>query len=83
MPEEPLFAGAFMCERVLRETDGANSAIRIVDRVRSVGIGLEPPEVMPPLALRLALVMGVYGHRAERTGARPRNTPCPRVSDVR
>lgn len=66
-PGPPLLAGAFICERVLSEVDGTHSAIRIIDSVRHVAIGPEPPESMPPVALPLFMVLGIYADSAAKT----------------
>ncbi|MGD0167013.1 MAG: hypothetical protein ABSC51_06965 [Gaiellaceae bacterium] len=54
----PFVAVATLCEKVLTDTDGAVSVIRIIDRLTLTASGPDPPEQMPPYALGLtALVM--------------------------
>jgi hypothetical protein len=57
--EGPHVVAAFICEQVLRETDGVLSAIRIVDRItHSVHVkGGEPPSQMPPISVFLTFVL--------------------------
>lgn len=49
----PYLVAAFLCERALREVDGVNSFIRIVDRWTVTG----PSEAMPPTAIQATLVV--------------------------
>jgi hypothetical protein len=49
----PYLAGAFLCEKALRETDGVNSYIRVVDRWTVTG----PSEAMAPTAVQTTLVV--------------------------
>ena len=55
MPIEggPYIAAAFLCERALREVDGVNSFIRVVDRWTVSG----PTENMPQTAIQTALIV--------------------------
>ena len=55
MPIEggPYLAAAFLCEKALREVDGVNSFIRMVDRWTVTG----PSEVMPSTAIQATLVV--------------------------
>ena len=49
----PYLAAAFLCEKALREVDGVNSFIRIVDRWTVTG----PSEAMPTTAIQATLVV--------------------------
>ena len=51
----PHLAAAFLCEKVLQETDGVASAIRIVDRVNHAVVGPNPPEAMEPFDYEITL----------------------------
>jgi hypothetical protein len=55
MPIEggPYLAAAFLCEKALREADGVNSFIRMVDRWTVTG----PSEVMPTTTIQATLVV--------------------------
>lgn len=55
MPIEggPYLAAAFLCEKALREVDGVNSFIRVVDRWTVSG----PSEMMPPSSIQTTLVV--------------------------
>ena len=61
---------ATLCERVLTETDGVLSVIRVVDRITQTASGPEAPDQMPPfildwltmlIALRSDQARGRYG----------------------
>lgn len=56
-PHGPYLAAAFFCEKVLQESDGVISAIRIVDRIIQAAIGSGTPETMPPTPVNLTLVV--------------------------
>jgi len=49
----PYLAAAFLCEKALREVDGVNSFIRVVDRWTVTG----PTEAMPQTAIQATLVV--------------------------
>jgi hypothetical protein len=49
----PYLAAAFLCEKALREVDGVNSFIRVVDRWTITG----PTEEMPQTAIQATLVV--------------------------
>ena len=55
MPIEggPYLAAAFLCEKALREVDGVNSFVRMVDRWTVTG----PSETMPATAIQTSLVV--------------------------
>ena len=53
----PYLSAAFLCERVLSETDGVKSAIRIVDRINHSPAVLDVAEVMNPFDFRLFLLL--------------------------
>lgn len=55
----PYLAAAFLCEKVLIEQDGVQSAIRIVDRFfqNVTSIGGQVPATMPPLAVSLQMLL--------------------------
>jgi hypothetical protein len=44
----PYLSAAFLCEKVLTDTDGARSAIRIIDKVIRTVSGPSTPETMEP-----------------------------------
>lgn len=54
---EPIFLGAFLCEKVLVEQDGVKSAIRIIDRVTRTAVGPNPPGEMEPFDYEAALLI--------------------------
>jgi hypothetical protein len=49
----PYLSAAFLCERALREVDGVNSYVRVVDRWTVTG----PSEEMPTTAIQATLVV--------------------------
>jgi hypothetical protein len=49
----PYLAAAFLCEKALRETDGVNSFVRVVDRWTISG----PDETMPQSSIQATLVV--------------------------
>jgi hypothetical protein len=52
MPETgPHIVTAAFCEKVLVETDGVLSLVRMVDRFTQTATGPDPPEQMPPFVL--------------------------------
>jgi hypothetical protein len=51
----PHIGAAFFCERILTETDGPVSAIRIIDRLIHQAIGIGTPEEMPPVPVTATL----------------------------
>lgn len=53
----PHLAAAFLCEKLLKETDGVSSAIRIVDRIAVQAAGSEAPEEMPSQEVRLTALL--------------------------
>jgi len=55
MPIEggPYLAAAFFCEKALREVDGVNTFVRVVDRWTVTG----PTETMPQTAIQATLVV--------------------------
>ena len=55
----PYLVAAFLCERLLVETDGVKSAIRIVDRVNRTARGPQPPEDMEPFDHVLTLFISL------------------------
>lgn len=56
----PYLAGAFFCERVLREGDGVLSAIRIVDRWTVSGTAEKMPVTIISATLLIMLKSGIY-----------------------
>lgn len=56
-PQGPYLSAAFLCERVLVETDSVKSAIRIIDRVTRTVTGPTAPETMDPFDHPLALFL--------------------------
>lgn len=50
---------AFLCDRILIETDGVKSAIRIVDRVTRNLASQNPPEQMAPFDYDLTLLVSL------------------------
>ena len=66
MPETgPHLAAALLCERVITESDGVLSIIRVVDRVTQTASGTDPPETMPPLSIdNLSMVLSLKPDKA-------------------
>jgi len=60
----PYLSAAFLCEKVLTETDSVKSAIRILDRVILTATGPTPPEQMEPFDYSLALFLKFKSGRA-------------------
>lgn len=54
-PQGPYLAAAFLCEKVLIETDSVKSAIRIIDRINRTAIAPAPPDTMEPFDYSLTL----------------------------
>jgi hypothetical protein len=84
MPTEggPYLAAAFLCERALREVDGVNSYVRVVDRWTITG----PTETMPQTAIQATLVVVLKSgiHRGpgqlQITPRSPSDTRLPQVT---
>lgn len=53
----PYFSAAIICERVLEETDGVKSAIRMIDRLTRTAVGPSPPAEMEPFDHQLHLLI--------------------------
>jgi hypothetical protein len=53
----PFITAALFCEKLLQETDGVKSAIRIVDRVIIQTEGPQPPNEMPSFNLQTTLFL--------------------------
>ena len=53
----PYLSAAFLCERVLTESDGVKSAIRIVDRIQHRPVVSATTTVMEPFDFRLFLLL--------------------------
>src|ERR1700736_4045097 len=51
--DKPYLAAALICERVLEEKDGANSLIRLVDRIMVQAQGQQVPGEMPVVPISL------------------------------
>lgn len=51
----PYLSAAFFCEKILQESDGVVSAIRIVDRINAQAVGLDVPDEMPKIPVNLTL----------------------------
>lgn len=49
----PYLQSALICEKVLRDADGVQSYIRVVDRITVTTTGEDPPPEMPPQHLDL------------------------------
>jgi hypothetical protein len=60
----PWVYAAFFAEKVLRETDGVTSYIRVIDRITTTIIGQNAPAIMPPAMLNLNLVIGLRSDSA-------------------
>lgn len=58
-PGGPYVQNALVCEKVLREADGVQSFIRIVDRVTVGAVGTDVPTEMPPQTLDLTLALSL------------------------
>lgn len=65
----PWVSVATICERVLNESDGVLSLIRVVDRITQTATGTEPPREMPPVDLNAWVVVSL-----KSDGARGRHT---------
>lgn len=84
MPVEggPYLAGAFICEKALREIDGVNSFVRVVDRWTVTG----PTEEMPQTAIQATLVVmfksGIHRGPGQLTitPRTPRDVPMPAIT---
>lgn len=61
----PYVQMALLCERVLHETDGVSSIIRIVDVINHQERGPNPPEEMPLVHYPLTLVISLRSGRAK------------------
>jgi hypothetical protein len=53
----PFITAALLCDRVLQESDGTISIIRILDRYTLTNIGPQAPAQMPPLPLAMTLFL--------------------------
>jgi hypothetical protein len=53
----PHLNGAFFCEKVLTEADGANTYVRVVDRIARHVVSPERPTVFPAHVAKLTLVL--------------------------
>lgn len=53
----PHLIAALICERVINESDGVLSLIRVVDRLTTTAAGAAPPEVMPPVNFTMQMVV--------------------------
>lgn len=65
MPDTgPHLNAAILCERVITESDGVLSFIRVVDRFIQTATGAEPPDEMPPFAGNIQMVVTLKADRA-------------------
>ena len=48
---------ALLCEKVLEEKDGIKTAVRMIDRVTHVRVGVDAPSTLPPFDYQLTLLM--------------------------
>jgi hypothetical protein len=56
---------AVLCEKVLQESDGVLSVIRVIDRLTQGAAGPEAPEQMPPFILdRLTMLVAIRADQA-------------------
>jgi hypothetical protein len=53
----PFMTAAMFCEHILEDKDGTLSAIRIVDRVTQTATGPGAPKDMPPMAIKLWMLI--------------------------
>ena len=61
----PFLQFACLCEKVLQESDGVMSLIRVVDQVMQTATGTEVPDQMPPFVIEnLKLVIALKGGKA-------------------
>jgi len=60
-PGGPYLQNALICEKMLREADGVQSFIRVVDRIMVGAVGTDPPAEMPPQTLDLTLAISLKG----------------------
>ena len=63
----PYLQAAFFCERLLQESDGVISAIRIVDRVTVEVNGETQDAALPPMAINLTLFVAFKTGEARGT----------------
>lgn len=59
MLQGPYVVSALFCEKVLREADGVNSAIRIIDRITATFSGSENADEMPPIPVNLNFFLSI------------------------
>lgn len=60
----PYLSAAILCEKVLVEKDGVKSAIRIIDSINRLEVGLRPPDEMAPFEHELVLLLKFKSGRA-------------------
>lgn len=60
----PYLSAAVICEKVLEETNGVKSAIRMIDRITRTEIGPNPPPDMIPFEYNLCLLVKFKAGRA-------------------
>jgi hypothetical protein len=53
----PYLKMAIFCEKILRETDGVVTLVRVIDRITQTAAGPGAPEEMPPLTPELMAVL--------------------------
>jgi hypothetical protein len=67
-PEEgPFLSAALICEKVLQESNGVKSAIRIIDRITHQAVGPNPPQEMEPFDYKATLLLRFKSGRARGT----------------
>lgn len=60
-PGGPYLQNALICEKLLRDADGVQSFIRVIDRVTVGAVGPSPPTEMPPQTLDMTLCISLKG----------------------
>lgn len=60
----PFLSAALLCEKVLEETGGVKSAIRIIDRIMHAPIVQDSSEAMKPFDYQLVMLIKVKAGRA-------------------
>ena len=53
----PYLKMACFCERILRETDGVVTLVRVIDRLTHTEAGPSPPAEMPPVTYEMKVVI--------------------------
>lgn len=60
----PYLAVAVLCEKVLQETSGEVSLIRVTDTINQSAVGLDAPKEMPPFMASITMVVMIKAGEA-------------------